>query len=49
MDVSSRFIQSLVGKQLSSVEFVRDYVQLRFYGPTITAFVGLILLPQEVI
>ena len=30
-------LQSIVGKQLSSVEFVQDYAQLRFDGPTLTA------------
>ena len=30
-------LQAIVGKQLSSVEFVQDYVQLRFDGPTLTA------------
>jgi hypothetical protein len=29
----------LAGEQLSSVEFVKDYVQLHFDGRTITAFV----------
>ena len=28
----------LVGRQLSSVEFVQDYVQLRFDGPCLNAF-----------
>ena len=32
-------LQVLVGKQLSSVEFVQDYVQLRFDGPVLTALV----------
>ena len=31
-------LQSLVGSMLSSVEFVMDYVQIRFSGPTLTAF-----------
>jgi len=30
-------MRELVGRQLSSVEFVRDYVQLRFDGPCLTA------------
>lgn len=30
-------LQEIVGRQLSSVEFVQDYVQLRFDGPTLTA------------
>jgi len=29
----------LIGRQLSSVEFVQDYVQLHFDGPTLTAFI----------
>src|ERR1700686_1222650 len=32
-------LEKIVGEQLSSVEFVQDYVQLHFDGPTITAFV----------
>ena len=31
-------IERIIGKQLSSVEFVQDYVQLRFDGPTLTVF-----------
>jgi hypothetical protein len=31
-------LDELVGRQLSSVEFVRDYVQLRFDGPCLSAF-----------
>lgn len=30
-------LSALVGTQLSSVEFVQDYVQLRFDGPCLTA------------
>jgi hypothetical protein len=39
-DTSSEqaLLQTIVGEQLSSVEFVQDYVQLRFDGPTLTAF-----------
>jgi hypothetical protein len=29
---------ALIGEQLSSVEFIQDYVQLRFDGPCLTAF-----------
>jgi hypothetical protein len=32
----SKFWDELVGRQLSSVEFVQDYLQLRFDGPSIT-------------
>ena len=32
-----RSLQTIVGEKLSSVEFVMDYVQLRFDGPTLTA------------
>ncbi len=39
MDENPRFIETIVGEQLSSVEFVQDYVQLHFDGPTLTAFV----------
>ncbi|MBL0019942.1 MAG: hypothetical protein IPP17_26825 [Bacteroidetes bacterium] len=31
----SKFWDELVGRQLSSVEFVQDYLQLRFDGPSI--------------
>ena len=31
----SRFWDELIGQQLSSVEFVQDYLQLRFDGPTL--------------
>lgn len=30
------WLSELIGEQLSSVEFVQDYFQLRFGGPTIT-------------
>jgi hypothetical protein len=32
-------LDDIVGAQLSSVEFVQDYVQLHFDGPTLTALV----------
>jgi len=31
-------VQELQGKPLSSVEFVQDYIQLRFDGPCLTAY-----------
>jgi hypothetical protein len=31
-------MQMLVGRELASVEFVRDYVQLRFDGPVLSAY-----------
>lgn len=34
-----KFIEPIVGEQLSSVEFVQDYVQLHFDGPNLTLFV----------
>ena len=34
-DDSSKIFNELIGTQLSSVEFVQDYLQLRFDGPTI--------------
>lgn len=37
MNDSNQPLSILVGKQLSSIEFVRDYIQLRFDGPCITA------------
>jgi hypothetical protein len=34
-------LQFLIGEQLSSVEFVQDYVQLRFNGPCLTVYCSL--------
>ena len=31
-------VETIVGEQLSSVEFVQDYLQLHFDGPTLTLF-----------
>jgi len=31
-------LRQLIGRELSSVEFVRDYVQLRFDGPCLSAY-----------
>lgn len=31
----SKFWDELIGRQLSSIEFVQDYLQLRFDGPSI--------------
>lgn len=31
-------LDAIVGEQLSSVEFVQNYVQLRFDGPTLTIY-----------
>jgi hypothetical protein len=31
-------LRELIGLQLSSVEFVHDYIQLHFDGPTLTAY-----------
>lgn len=35
MEDDSKLFDELIGSQLSSVEFVQDYLQLRFDGPTI--------------
>jgi hypothetical protein len=35
---STNGIANLRGRELSSVEFVRDYIQLRFDGPVLTAY-----------
>jgi hypothetical protein len=35
----SSLLQEIIGEQLSSVEFVQDYVQLHFDGPILTTFV----------
>jgi hypothetical protein len=32
-------LAELVGRELSSIEFVRDYLQVRFDGPTLTLIV----------
>jgi hypothetical protein len=34
----SDFLKLILGAQLSSVEFVMDYVQLHFDGPTLTVY-----------
>ncbi len=34
----SKFWDELVGRQLSSVEFVQDYLQLRFGGPSTSCY-----------
>ncbi|MGA8222488.1 MAG: hypothetical protein WB780_12605 [Candidatus Acidiferrales bacterium] len=43
------FLQPAVGEQLSSVEFVQDYLQLHFDGPALTLFVWpvIVLADQE--
>jgi hypothetical protein len=33
-------LKGLVGRRVSSVEFVQDYVQLRFDGPRLSAYVS---------
>ena len=33
-----RGLEALVDRELSSVEFVRDYVQIRFDGPCLSAY-----------
>jgi hypothetical protein len=35
--ISEQPLSMLIGRQLSSVEFVHDYLQLRFDGPCLTA------------
>lgn len=37
-DVELELLQTIVGEQMSSVEFIMDYVQLRFDGATLTTF-----------
>jgi len=37
--MESTLRKKLIGEQLSSVEFVQDYLQLHFDGRTITAYV----------
>jgi|ERR1700683_804039 hypothetical protein len=44
---STNFIHSIENEQLSSVEFVQDYLQLHFDGPTITLFVWPVIKVQE--
>jgi hypothetical protein len=31
-------LKQLIGEQLSSIEFVQDYLQLRFDGPCLTVY-----------
>jgi len=38
MKEESKMFKVIEGSQLSSVEFVMDYVQLRFDGPTLTVY-----------
>ena len=38
MKDSNQPFNVLIGEELSSVEFVQDYIQFRFNGPCITAF-----------
>lgn len=49
IDSSLSFLTPLVGEQLSSVEFVQDYLQLHFDGPTLTLFVWPKLRVKEVV
>lgn len=42
-----KFIERIRGEQLSSVEFVRDYVQLHFDGPTLTLFVWPVVVVKD--
>lgn len=37
MNDPSHPLNILIGKELSSIEFVRDYIQFRFDGPCLTA------------
>ena len=37
-EMTSNLFLQLIGKQLSSVEFVQDYLQLRFDGPCINVY-----------
>ena len=37
-DNQLNILQSIVGEQLSSIEFVQDYIQFRFNGPCLTAY-----------
>jgi len=42
------FVEKITGEQLSSVEFVQDYLQLHFDGPTLTLFTWpVITLPER--
>jgi hypothetical protein len=41
--LADRGLEGLVGEFMSSVEFVMDYVQLRFNGSALTAFNGLLV------
>jgi hypothetical protein len=41
--LTDRGLEGLIGEFMSSVEFVMDYVQLRFNGSALTAFNGLLV------
>ncbi len=43
----SKFWDELIGHQLSSVEFVQDYLQLRFDGPSINVTNPLTVIDNE--
>ena len=46
-DGALRLLEEILGSQLSSVEFVRDYLQLRFDGPCINVYNPLTVRTQQ--
>ncbi len=36
-EIEQQLLKEIIGEELSSVEFVQDYLQLRFNGPCLTA------------
>jgi hypothetical protein len=46
-DYPYKLFEQLRGRELSSVEFVRDYLQLRFDGPTINVMSSVVVTRSE--
>lgn len=46
-DSDQGLLWELVGREMSSVEFVRDYLQLRFDGPTINVYTPVTVVAGE--
>ena len=46
-ELNAQPLNLIIGSELSSVEFVRDYIQLRFDGPSLTAITPPIIRSEE--
>ena len=47
MAPDQELLSELVGREMSSVEFVRDYLQLRFDGPTMNVYTPVTVVAGE--